>query len=45
MTPSRCMQDALRFLKLAVRARPAAETQDAGYRFCKGLYHRFNNEP
>ena len=45
LSPPPPLQDSLRFLKLAVRARPAAETQDAGYKFCKGLFHRFNNEP
>jgi tetratricopeptide (TPR) repeat protein len=39
------LPDVLRFLRAAVKARPAAEVSDAGYKFCRGLYLRYNNEP
>lgn len=38
------LSEAPRFLKLAVAHNPTAE-QEPGYRFCKGLYHRYSNEP
>jgi len=39
------LPDVLRFLRAAVKARPAAEVSDAGYKYCRGLYLRYNNEP
>lgn len=37
--------DAQRFLNRAVRSRPSAESTDAGFRFCKGLFSAYNNDP
>jgi tetratricopeptide repeat protein 21B len=38
------LAEAPRFLKQAVRSSAGAE-HDAGYKFCHGLYCKFNNEP
>ncbi|CAE7571991.1 TTC21B [Symbiodinium sp. KB8] len=38
------LEEAPRFLKQAVRSSAAAE-HDPGYKYCQGLYCKFNNEP
>jgi len=39
------LADVQRFMKQALRAVPSADVNDAGYRFCKGMYAAYNNEP
>lgn len=39
------LSEASKYFKASLRVRPSAETADAGYKYCRGLFLRLSNEP